>query len=61
MLLLNLLHIVAGFAAIASFLGLLGRLWWKFELLDHPRPQYCLGLFLGLLVGWSLGQWWSLI
>ena len=61
MLLLNLLHIVAGFAAIASFLGLLGKLWWKFELLDHPRPQYCLGLFLGLLVGWSLGQWWSLI
>ena len=61
MLLLNLLHIVAGFAAIASFIGLLGKLWWKFELLDHPRPQYCLGLFLGLLVGWSLGQWWSLI
>ena len=61
MLLLNLLHIVAGSAAIASFLGFAGKSWWKFELLDHPRPQYCLGLFLGLLVGWSLGQWWSLI
>jgi endonuclease/exonuclease/phosphatase (EEP) superfamily protein YafD len=61
MLLLNLLHVVAGFAAIASLLGFAGKLWWKFELLDHPRPQYCLGLLLGLLVGWSLGQWWSLI
>ncbi len=61
MLLLNLLHIVAGLAAIASFLGFAGTVWWKFELLDHPRPQYCLGLCLGLLVGWVLQQWWSLI
>jgi endonuclease/exonuclease/phosphatase (EEP) superfamily protein YafD len=61
MLLLNLLQIMAGFAAIASFLGFLGKLWWKFELLDHPRPQYCLGLCLGLLAGWGLQQWWSLI
>jgi endonuclease/exonuclease/phosphatase (EEP) superfamily protein YafD len=61
MILLNLLHIIAGFAAIATFLGFAEKLWWKFELLDHPRPQYCLGLIVGLFAGWGLGQWWSLI
>jgi hypothetical protein len=61
MLFLHFLYIVAGFAAIATFLGFAGKVWWKFELLDHPRPQYCLGLLLGLLVGWGLKQWWSLI
>lgn len=58
---INLGHPVAAFATIATFLGFAGKWWWKFELLDHPRPQYCLGLIVGLLVGFLLGQWWSLI
>ncbi len=61
MIWLNLGHGVAGFASIATFLGFAGNLWWKFELLDHPRPQYCLGLLVGLLVGLGLGQAWSLL
>jgi endonuclease/exonuclease/phosphatase (EEP) superfamily protein YafD len=36
------IYAIALFAAIATFIGFLGSLWWGFELLDHPRPQYCL-------------------
>jgi endonuclease/exonuclease/phosphatase (EEP) superfamily protein YafD len=59
--LLNLIHFAAGFGAIASFLGLMGRFWWGFELLDHPRPQYCLALVAGLLAGLLLKQWWAVV
>lgn len=58
---LNFIHVAAAFGAIASFLPLIGQFWWGFELLDHPRPQYCLALVAGLLVGWALKQPWSLV
>jgi endonuclease/exonuclease/phosphatase (EEP) superfamily protein YafD len=61
LLLLNLAHLAAMLAAIATFLGFLGEQWWRFELLDHLRPQYCLILGLGLLAGGILGQWWAMI
>jgi endonuclease/exonuclease/phosphatase (EEP) superfamily protein YafD len=58
---LNLLHFAAAFGAIASFLGLAEQLWWGFELLDHPRPQYCLALVAGLFVGLYLRQRWAIV
>lgn len=61
LLLLNFIHVVAAFSAIASLLGFAGALWWRFELLDHPRPQYCLALIAALLVGLLLQQKWSIV
>lgn len=52
---------LAGLAAIATVLGCAGRWWWGLELLDHPRPQYCLLLLPALLLGGLLRQRWSLI
>jgi endonuclease/exonuclease/phosphatase (EEP) superfamily protein YafD len=56
-----LLTIAAGGAAIATLLGLAGSLWWVFELLDHPRPQYCLILVIALVVGGISRQAWSFV
>jgi endonuclease/exonuclease/phosphatase (EEP) superfamily protein YafD len=36
------IYALALLAAIATFLGFCGGLWWGFAILDHPRPQYCL-------------------
>ncbi|MGI0488262.1 endonuclease/exonuclease/phosphatase family protein [Pantanalinema rosaneae CENA516] len=52
---------LAGLAAIATILGCAGRWWWGWELLDHPRPQYCWMLLAALLLGGWRRQRWSLI
>ncbi|MBL1174843.1 endonuclease/exonuclease/phosphatase family protein [Pantanalinema sp. GBBB05] len=52
---------LAGIAMIATVLGCAGRWWWIWELLDHPRPQYCLLLLPALLLGSLRRQRWSLI
>ncbi len=59
--LLNLIHFAAGFGATVSLLGLAGQFWWGFELLDHPRPQYCLVLVAGALAGLLLGKRWAFV
>ncbi|HEY9674074.1 MAG TPA: endonuclease/exonuclease/phosphatase family protein, partial [Waterburya sp.] len=56
-----LLNIAAGGAAIATLLGLAGSVWWVFDLLDHPRPQYCLILVIALVVGGISRQAWSFV
>ncbi|KOR38486.1 MULTISPECIES: hypothetical protein [Planktothricoides] len=47
-------------AVFAAFLGTMlefaGRIWWGFELLDHPRPQYCLLLVLAMIAGAIAGK-----
>jgi endonuclease/exonuclease/phosphatase (EEP) superfamily protein YafD len=45
-------------AAIATFLGFWGNVWWLFGMLDHPRPQYCLILLIALLLGVLSRQPW---
>lgn len=37
--------------SIATFVGFMGNWWWFFELLDHPRPQYCLILVFAIIIG----------
>ena len=54
-----LLNVAAGGASIATILGFAGSLWWVFELLEHPRPQYCLILVIALVVGGISRQAWS--
>lgn len=54
-----LLDVAAGGAAIATLLGFAGNLWWVFDLLDHPRPQYCLILVAALVVGGISRRAWS--
>lgn len=46
---------------LATFCGLAGDLWWRFELLDHFRWQYCWLLGFSLLMGLGQRQRWSLI
>ncbi|MEW6499165.1 MAG: endonuclease/exonuclease/phosphatase family protein [Cyanobacteriota bacterium] len=54
-----LLNVAAGAASIATILGFAGSLWWVFELLEHPRPQYCLILVAAIIVGGISRQAWS--
>ena len=56
-----LLNVAAGGATIATILGFAGGLWWIFELLDHPRPQYCLILVSAIVVGGIYRQSWSFV
>ena len=62
---LNIGAIILGLSiTLATFCGLAGSLWWKFELLDHFRWQYCWLLIIPLLVGrWQrqrlIGRWWQ--
>jgi endonuclease/exonuclease/phosphatase (EEP) superfamily protein YafD len=56
-----LLDVAAGGASIATLLGFAGSIWWLFELLDHPRPQYCLILVAALVVGGIFRQAWSFV
>ena len=59
---LNRLVILAGGSAfLATFLGFLGQFWWVFELLDHPRPQYCLILVAATIAGALLQQAWIFV
>ncbi|MBE9041933.1 hypothetical protein IQ235_14210 [Oscillatoriales cyanobacterium LEGE 11467] len=37
-------------AGLATFLGRCGNFWWGFELLDHPRGQYCLILLAAIAI-----------
>jgi endonuclease/exonuclease/phosphatase (EEP) superfamily protein YafD len=55
------LNVVAGGASIATILGFAGSLWWVFELLEHPRPQYCLILVAAIVVGGISRQAWSFV
>lgn len=57
-LLLNLLGLLTGLAAI---LGLFSSQLWIFEVLDHPRVQYCSILAIALIVGGSDSQKWSFL
>jgi endonuclease/exonuclease/phosphatase (EEP) superfamily protein YafD len=43
-----LIYAIAIPTSLATFLGFLGTLDWRLELLDHPRPQYCLILIIAL-------------
>ncbi|HEY9616802.1 MAG TPA: endonuclease/exonuclease/phosphatase family protein [Microcoleaceae cyanobacterium] len=52
---------LAGISTIATILGCAGRWWWIWELLDHPRPQYCLLLLPALVLGSLRRQRWSSI
>ncbi|MFB8791259.1 MAG: endonuclease/exonuclease/phosphatase family protein [Potamolinea sp.] len=56
-----LINVAAGGAFCATLLGFVGNIWWMFELLDHPRPQYCLILLVALVVGGISHQAWSFI
>jgi endonuclease/exonuclease/phosphatase (EEP) superfamily protein YafD len=56
-----LINIAAGGACCATLLGFAGKIWWMFELLDHPRPQYCLILIVALVVGGVSRNAWSFI
>jgi endonuclease/exonuclease/phosphatase (EEP) superfamily protein YafD len=48
---------LATFAAfLGTMLGFAGRIWWGFELLDHPRTQYCLLLVLAMIAGAITGK-----
>ncbi|MCP2731946.1 endonuclease/exonuclease/phosphatase family protein [Limnofasciculus baicalensis] len=53
------LNVAAGGATIATILGFAGGLSWFFELMDHPRPQYCLILISAIVVGGIYRQSWS--
>lgn len=52
---------LGGAITIATFCGLAGRWWWRFELLDHFRWQYCWLLVIPLLIGLWQRQRWSLV
>ena len=56
-----LLNVAAGGTSIATILGFAGSLWWVFELLEHPRPQYCLILLIAIVVGGFSRQAWSFV
>ncbi|MEM9806092.1 MAG: endonuclease/exonuclease/phosphatase family protein [Cyanobacteria bacterium P01_D01_bin.56] len=47
--------------SIATVLGLVGNLWWRFELLDHFRWQYCWLLLFPLAVGCWQRQRWAVV
>lgn len=57
-LLLNLLALLTG---LATILGLFGSQWWIFEVLDHPRFQYCLILAIAMIIGGIDRQKWSFL
>ncbi len=57
-LLLNFLALLTG---LATILGLFGSKWWIFEVLDHPRVQYCLILAIALIIGGIDRQKWSFL
>lgn len=52
---------LTGCCAIASVLGFAGSLWWRFELIEHFRPQYCLVLIAAIVVGGISRQAWSFL
>lgn len=59
---LNIFSLALGGAVtIATFCGLVGSWWWRFELLDHFRWQYCWLLAIPLLIGLWQRQRWSLV
>ena len=47
--------------SFATCLGLLGHLWWRFELLDHFRWQYSWALVLCLLFSLWQRQRWGIV
>ena len=58
----NVFSIMLGLAiTLATVCGLAGELWWRFDLLDHFRWQYCWMLLFPLLLGLWKRQRWSLI
>ncbi|MEO1402476.1 MAG: endonuclease/exonuclease/phosphatase family protein [Cyanobacteria bacterium J06635_1] len=59
--LISLIFVLAGGATLATLLGLAGSLWWRFELLDHPRLQYVLILLIAIGIGLGLRRRWYLI
>jgi endonuclease/exonuclease/phosphatase (EEP) superfamily protein YafD len=56
-----LLHLAAGGATITTSLGFGGSLWWRFELMEHFRPQYCLILVAAIIIGGISHQAWCFI
>ncbi len=62
---LRFVNISTSFLAIAAtaatLLGFASNLWWGFELLEHPRLQYCQILLIALGIGGILQQRWSLV
>lgn len=46
---------------LATALGLTGELWWRFELLDHFRWQYCWLLLFPLAMGLWQRQRWAVV
>ena len=50
-----------GAITLATVCGLAGSWWWRFELLDHFRWQYCWLLAIPLLIGLWQRQRWSLV
>ncbi len=46
---------------LATVCGLVGNLWWRFELLDHFRWQYCWLLLFPLLVSLRQRQQWGIV
>lgn len=56
-----LLYLAAGGATITTLLGFAGSLWWRFELMEHFRPQYCLILIAAIIVGAISHQSWCFI
>lgn len=56
-----LLNVTAGAATIATILGFAGGLSWIFDLMDHPRPQYCLILVFAIVIGAIYRQAWSFL
>lgn len=56
-----LLNFAAGGATITTLLGFAGSLWWRFELIEHFRPQYCLILIAAIVLGGISRQAWSFV
>ncbi len=48
-------------ATVATLLGFASNFWWGFELLEHPRLQYCQILLITLGIGGILRQRYSLV
>lgn len=53
-----LINLTALGATFATILGFFGNQAWFLELLDHPRPQYCLILAIALIIGSIFRQKW---
>ena len=54
-----LLYLLPFFVTLATALSLAGTKLWIFEVLDHPRLQYCLILAIAVIVGGIYRHKWS--